>query len=218
VNRFPYTIVDNFFKDPDSILAYAKTLQYTQDNPRYPGWRSKNIREVNPDLWQEIVAKIALLFADYSDGDDWEVHNISADADMYFQKSDGAFDIGHIHRDFCMTAMIYLSEGDENENEGTSLYKKRKDILIPQLDPEDYKQELIANRDGEGWREYCKNCAKQFYKTLDVKNEYNRLFIFDEEYHAANKMSDDRYFMVIFFNNLTMRNYPIERKNYRSVI
>ena len=52
----PTTIVDNFLQEPDSLIHYAKTLDYRPDELNsLPGQRSEDLRYINPALHAELV-------------------------------------------------------------------------------------------------------------------------------------------------------------------
>ena len=58
----PTIIYDDFFEDPDKIVEYANTLDYSENNSNYPGIRSNLLHEINPDLYSYIAHRIIKIF------------------------------------------------------------------------------------------------------------------------------------------------------------
>ena len=58
-------IIDDFYSDPDDVVNWAKTLEFTKGNGNHPGWRTLQITEntavknyiQNPELNAENFTK-----------------------------------------------------------------------------------------------------------------------------------------------------------------
>jgi len=199
----PVTIVDDFFIDPDKIVGYAKTLQYSDKDSKYPGHRTECLSVLNPELYQEIISKVSTCIS--------ESPVYTNRCNVHFQFSDSNYKRGAIHQDQKLTCIVYLSkEKDQQKNSGTSFYKLSDDVFVPDLTSGGDKHKLIENKDYAGYENYCESVSKQFVKTIDVNNEYNRAVIFPGNcWHAANDFSlnengEPRLFLIIFFDDILL--------------
>lgn len=208
----PYTIVDNFFKEPEKIVQYAKSLTYDIRQKNYPGVRA-DIEDKK--LKQEIHEKIMSLFFDL------DKERIEWDTSIHFQKTSKDDIAGWIHQDIesIITCIVYLSD---NENEGTSIYElKDKKIDITKIE-KDYispREEAFLDKnkilDQENKRLEWNNYFKE---TLYVPSKYNRLFaFFGPIWHGVPKfISDERLTLTFFTFKLTsITHLPLVRVNSR---
>ena len=216
----PHTIVDGFFDNPDEVRKYALMQDYKPDSEnRYPGVRSNHLPNINMPLARTIVHKIGLLF----DRED-EVQrktDTRLNIRMQFQKVPSVYNNGWIHSDHgsTVTGLIYLTPNNTN-NSGTSLFHKKYEA-IDLSEIEDIKKnhfsEIVDNKLSKANEEVNSLKDKfdsQFNKVVDVKDVYNRLFLFDSyHYHSANKFdttSEERLTLVLFFNDWPFTK-PIEK-------
>ena len=201
-------VIDNFFKDPDKIREYALSLNYDLKGSNYPGVRA-NIPE---PLKQQIIEKVLSLFFNFNkEYVEWDIH-------LSFQKVNKGHKGGWIHQDNgIFTAVIYLSP-DSKENEGTFLYEplmKEKDFIYEDdirfnsftndfSSEEENKQRLLFN--------------SQFKTQLEVKNKYNRLFIFPGgAWHGVPEYNSDRLTLIMFVEDLKCNSLPLQRVNSYSI-
>jgi hypothetical protein len=176
----PVSVCDNFFDDPDSIVNYANSLEYTQTSLIYPGVRSADLQMINPELHHHIAEKFFILFMG--------IQRFNYNGIMFFQKLDPGYKHGVVHKDDGITGIIYLNKQTEI-NCGTSIYNKKSDVLF--VDGRyDEKTELIANKDYNSWQKHYQTVNSQFEKSIDIRDKYNRLIAFDSEWHAANNIDN----------------------------
>jgi len=202
-----HVIRDNFFKNPDKILDWANSLEYVENNNNYPGRRTEELHEVDPEFYHQTVQKIMMLLTDKG----YE-YNIS----MHFQKVPEVWGDGVIHSDGHYNAIIYFNK---NDNAGTSLYRIKDRYGY---NPPNYG---IIREGFESDNPNKVNIEKEkirdtFEKTLDVKGLYNRLFLFDGcEFHGANsfklensKENEERLILVMFFHKIAYKDLSPDAK------
>jgi len=212
--NIPATILDNFFDNPDTIRDYGLSLDFEKDSDgRWPGVRSKPLHEINNPLFLHICNRILAIYFGTSD-----ISSMTWAANCAFQKVDKSFKSGWIHTDnpAVISNIIYLNK-NPNINSGTSIYKLKNNILVPNLEPNDYKVEaykgLMSIKNAEEKR---KENNDQYLEVIKVHNEYNRLISFDAHLpHAAHDFFGDddepRFTLNIFFHELYANKTPIQR-------
>jgi len=204
---FPTIFVNNFLDNPEDVLEYAKTLEYTNDG-RSPGKRSTPLHEVNYDLYNTLNFKIlSLLFPS-------NYKTISYEGSGVFQwVPSGLRGDGWVHSDTLaqLTAIIYLSK---DVNAGTEIYvpnTTRVDKINLNTDEkyEYFKTIDNPNNAGQISEDQCvKNrddWNNRFKKVASFSGEYNSLVAFDSfHYHAAqlNMSGVERYTYIMFFDKI----------------
>jgi hypothetical protein len=214
------TILDNFFDNPDKIRDYELSLEY-EKNPegRWPGVRSKPIHEINPLLFNELCRRVLSIYFDLeqiSSGISWQ-------ASIQFQKVDKSYVSGWVHTDHpsVITAIVYLNK-NPNINSGTSMYKLKNNILLPDSDKlNTYKHNAFKGKINiENVKEKKEENNNQYVEVVKVHNQYNRILAFDAGLaHSAQDFFGDndeepRLTLVIFFNELRVTRSPIERVHF----
>ena len=126
--NIPTTIVDNFFSNPNEIREYALGLDFDYPRGIYPGYRTAQIKNINPELYQKINDQILTLF--FNPATDAEFLNITVESQ--FQYIPENFGSGWIHQDIDLNnrnlaGVIYLTPNGP-ANAGTSIYRQLKDI------------------------------------------------------------------------------------------
>lgn len=226
----PVTILDNFLDNPDDIREWASTLEYSPaPNNNYPGVRTECLSRIFPSFYQYINSKILSLFFPL----DYESPPTEFTALTQFHYTPDLQDTGWIHQDpNHITALIYLSPPDPNVNRGTSIYKLKKGIInshyLIQNDPkffQNMKNHYIDSKMDNETSLKKKNYEENtFEKILDIKDEYNRLIVFDPKcYHANNQVnssiSPGRLTMISFINNVSSpKGFPITRSKLISQV
>jgi hypothetical protein len=211
--NIPVTIVDNFFDNPDAIKDYGLSLDFQKDpEGKWPGVRTKSLHEINFPLFQHICNRIIAIYF----GND-ATSPMTWFASCAFQKVDKSFQSGWIHADLpsVFTNIIYLNK-NPNINSGTSIYKLKNNILVPNLEPNEYKVKAYKGLMSiENAEEKRKENNDQYLEVIKVHNEYNRLISFDAHLpHAAHDFFGDdepRLTLIIFFNELHTTKTPIQR-------
>ena len=217
---YPSIVVDDFFKDPDSIVNFASKLTYYKDEEgRWPGSRTKGLHENHQSFFDYVNAKIlSIVYAN----DMNYCNDVKLQASTSFQKIPGERypNTGWIHKDpEDITAIIYLSK---HKGCGTSLCKKISfdEGILGQGELTDekikfYKKENYDSNE----KKYLQSNNQNFKKTLTVDSEYNRLFLFDSHnWHCAESFNDENvkedrltlisFISYVYFDNKKVR-YPI---------
>jgi hypothetical protein len=217
MSSIPISIIDNFLENPDEIRKFALSQKYQADpNGTFPGSRSIVLEALNPHLHNYISQKVLHLF--------FETLPTSWDCNMAFQKIPNLPKKGWIHQDPAQfTCILYLSP-ETNTNCGTSLYKlnTHHPYTIPteeNMEPFRILHHLNKEIDPNIFKQRDIIYQKNFKKTLDVKDIYNRIFCFPSpHFHSANYFNpgngEDRLTLVMFFKNISHPSgFPIFRSN-----
>jgi hypothetical protein len=216
----PITILDNFLENPDEIVNFALSLNYSSDpNNRWPGQRTNVLRDINPYFAQYIESKILSIFIPLD-------RSVSYESTSNFQLIENLPHNGWIHSDSPnqITSIIYLNK-DTNKKCGTSLYKQKS--YFPIENPQDKK--LVDSTRSQHHQnntltqpqlqEKLNWENKHFTKIQEVNNSYNRLFCFPSNIpHSATKFTSNstspRLTLVTFFKNIISPiPFPLNRVN-----
>lgn len=213
MNLLPVTIVDDFFKDPDSIRAQALSLEFST------GGNAPGPRAICPENISKIVAKklFALLI-------DMNKHIVQGQLDLYFQLTKKDFEYGWVHSDVNKTyfaGVIYLTPNAPLSG-GTAMYKPVDNNLDFNLydSLQNIKKDFYTNKtnDLEQFKEAREKNNNLFYKTVDISNIYNRLVMYPvDEFHSENKLfgetkEDARLTLVFFVTHIESNSMlPIDR-------
>ena len=212
MHAHPYTIVDNFFSNPDSIREYALKLEYNScPYGRWPGKRTKYLHELDHNLYVQLMEKISYLFIERSPKDYIDYSCIAM-----FQKISADYGKGWVHVDdpSYLTCIIYLTPGG-NIDTGTSLFKLKNGVL-PDWKYEDIKRKGYLDpsyRDTPEYNTALRYNNNQFEETVRIGGNYNRFIAFDSpDYHGANDFNtgteEERLTLVMFFEKLKYLNKP----------
>lgn len=216
MNLYPVTIVNDFYQNPDEIRQYALAQEYRsceapQDKYGWPGSRTKDLSELDQNLYQKICLKIVSIF-----------HNSEHDVMRWniltsFQIVGKEFDRGLIHQDgdVVFAGIIYLSPNAPLDS-GTSIYRKNdlfnEDRYSKALDQND----LMLTTGKTPSFDY----HEMFEETVRVNNVYNSLILFEgDQYHAANNFfginkEDTRLTQTFFIKRVDAQKhsvFPINR-------
>jgi len=213
---FPITSINNFFPDPNKVVKFANSLEYTKsEKGSYPGKRTKNLSEIDYDFFNKTILSILSMYFE-------NIENISySDTYLQFHKikpfSKSLTDIrnkGWIHHDrVTLGGLVYLNK-KSNPNSGTHLF-------VPKKEPVDNKSAVktkldFYNKNKIDIKKYEKEMKKlenKFIKTHEFKNIYNTLVAFDGfQWHNINNMvsslKEDRLTLVFFIGKITTVDYP----------
>ena len=209
--HFPITIVDNFFDDPERIVKFANSLEYSskKDHEYWPGFRTKPLYEIDKGYFEWSTQKILKCF--YKE-------NLTHHTNTLFQKIkgfEGVTNEGWVHVDQgIMAAIIYL---DKDGTDGTNFYKptsfgsyKHADTHIKQA----FRHDGQLHKEGVSLKEYVAARDRNnshFEKTVEVKGLYNRAVIYDSKiYHTASSYPSDkaRLTQIFFFYNISSDWFP----------
>jgi hypothetical protein len=213
---FPSICVDNFFNNPDDVRQFALSLDYEDCSVRggvWPGKRTKELSEINPDYHKEFCQKVLSLFFDR------KRFNLQYKIQTYFQLTEpeqyGNVSTGWVHDDGFspLSGVVYLSK-DIQMDCGTSICSKKS--LYSSERNFDAKQEMFGNYNLEKSK-YYKDCMEvnnsQFVETVRFSNIYNRLIAYDgAQYHVVNNLygnKEPRLTQVFFFDTISSDWFPI---------
>ena len=202
---YPNLCVDGFFDNPEEIIDFANTLDYSPCGYA-PGVRTSHLHEINYGFFQNLCDKqLKLLFPD-------NPNNLIYEARSMFQKIPPNYkytDWIHGDEPHQFTSIIYLTK---NCDAGTNIYKRNflSQKVNTDIKYEYFKQmtnnKLPKTKMNELIKSYEEH-FKNFEKTITYKGIYNRLIGFDaysfhgsEEYYS--KQLDDRLTLITFFNKI----------------
>lgn len=208
--RFPVTVTDDFFEDPDSVVEFARQLEYLPaEDGSWPGKRSGPLHLLNPELFQLVCEQTLNLFYNTAD--------LTWNCDVRFQLIDNSYSDGWVHRDrgLVLTNIVYLNK-NANLRSGTSIYRKKRNVFYGREMHPDKKEASYLNkisRDEETKFRLENNGL--YEETIKVANVYNRMVSFDGNMlHAAQNFSEGeepRLTMVVFVHSISDWNTPIVR-------
>jgi len=213
MNTIPITVLDDFLDNPQAVQDWALSLNYKPSpQVKWPGIRSPFINDLNNVFSRYINEKILSLF----------YHPIPKkyDAIGNFQLKNNFKGQGWIHQDpSTITAILYLSKSEDNENTGTSFFKLKKerysiiqtneDVALGHLRKKHYTENTLSDKELE---EKTKYENKIFEKILSIPSKFNRLICFDGScFHASNgssKIVNDRLTLTNFYADIESPLYP----------
>tara|TARA_A100001011_G_scaffold35883_1_gene34192 strand:- start:5958 stop:6635 length:678 start_codon:yes stop_codon:yes gene_type:complete len=216
----PTTIVDNFLQEPDSLIHYAKTLDYSPDKINsWPGVRSEDLKHINPTLHLTLIEKVMTLFLPFT-----EIDNIEHDVITQFQIIPQDYGSGVIHYDpSIFTAILYLNK-ETDVNYGTSLWTPKTNQFIFDDDYYNSVQFKIDTFDRitktgvpitNEEEQFLKKHNNRFKKHIDIHGKFNRLCAFEGTYwhksNDTNLKNDDRMILIMFFKQLRCGIMPLQR-------
>ena len=208
VNLFGNICADNFFNNPHQIIDISKKVELKKT--RYiSGYRSKNICDINKNLFDYINTKIINFIYPGAKGIDFR-------ASTYFQKSDADKNDGWVHADLGMiTGIIYLTPGGTS---GTSIFDAKEEFNLP--------QQLTKHEYFENKEKYTEEEKKLIYnnksinnshyiKTINYEGKFNRMIAFDSKtYHAAEVCDKERLIIISFIEYINANVYPVTFNGY----
>jgi hypothetical protein len=208
---FPITIIDNFYKNFDEIEKFAKNVEYfNKVNFTMPGKETKNLEELNIDLFRESTQKIIRVFFSRREDTMYWCTNKFEKIVPYGQEYNKE---GWIHSDeYNKLSAIFYVDGDYNE--GTSFFKRKK-IGMNNYDLMKFKVELFKNNKPESkeYNEALETHNNQFEEILKVPFVKNRIVIFDSHIHhradGLGSLEKPRIIQTFFFHRITADNFPI---------
>ena len=217
----PFICFDNFYDDPDAVREYALSLDYENDVGNYPGVRTKPLNEIGDYFFNTSCRKFLSLFVDLKENVKWYISTRFQKIYRYSEDKSSPLNTGWVHTDDSfLSAVVYLNLNPNSES-GTSLYSPRKDAImkIREMDKTatlrcDFNQNKLDDTSSYE-REILENNS-HFEKTVEIKNVYNRIIIYDAaQFHAqSNYWMDDEDFrltQVFFLHHLRAKNVPSQR-------
>ena len=228
---FPVTCIDNFYEDPDSVVQFAHSLEFTKMPGIYPGLRTDVLYNINESFFNAFCGKLLSLFFDFNQAPvNWNVQTAFQKIYPVTDDGDELINSGWIHLDSsCIAAgVIYLND-DTNIKAGTSMYQMKYPELCKEYNDKETKYLDYGNNtaridfydnkevDMEEYRKKKIEHEELFEKTLDIGNVYNRLVLYDIDYwHKESSFimngTDPRLTQVFFISSVEAGSFPIQRK------
>ena len=208
---YPSIVYDNFFDNPDAVVKFANSLEYKKTDGRWPGYRTKDLYEIDEQFKEYIARKIVRIFYPGSDSTWYSSmcfqQVIPMHSDKYHIKNRG-----WIHLDSVVQfgGIIYLDKNPEDDT-GTSLYRLKKTHFQHSDREEEIKRRFYMgeNISDDEYEKHFYSTEEYFEETVRVKNVYNRLFLFNgREYHGVQTFgsnNNSRLTLPFFFNHV---NHP----------
>ena len=222
-SMFPISVVDNFFRHPEDVVGFAKSVKYNLPRGNYPGVRSDEIKKLDNDLYEMVLEKIFYMFYERPLSDFSEI-----DCGMTFLKQEfipnpGDFKYGFIHRDIfeMLAGVIDLSEIDNRPN--TTIFSCNEPLAIPTNDAMlmYYKHELYTSGEVEDETAYLKRREtfdSQFCEDVVMKNAFNRLLLFPAgKPHAVEIKSNPRLILNFFIRSFKCDGHEPLKRNFMYV-
>lgn len=210
MKHYPITVIDNFLKKPDKFRKFAINQKFytindfknLPKNATFPGWRSKDLLEINPDIFNMFFSKVISIFhPDDYDPIHWKI-------EASFQSVPKNFQEGVIHYDYntILAGVLYLNPCPI-PNSGTSIYKKNN-----LYNEEDFIQGTKLNDYRNNFKAPDTSYHKMFTQIMSIENIYNRIILYEgHEYHKADQFFGDtidnsRLTLVFFVKNIKANN------------
>ena len=198
---WPTIVIDNFFNNPKAVIEFANNLEFQKNDGRYPGYRTKQLGEIENNFFQISTSKImAALYPNES-----YMGSLQWTANQYFQKikTNENLEPGYVHQDLDaeFTAIVYLSD---EEDAGTAIFKKIKEPVPHHED--DKKKGYLKSQKSKDYFNSIKRNRECFQQTLEFTSVKNRMVLFDSShFHAVNnfgKKQKERLTLITFFSSI----------------
>ena len=207
--NFPALCIDNFYNNPDEVRDFALSLEFKKQPGNYPGERSNCLHEVNREFFNVFCEKLFSIFYNYnSDYIEWNIDTCFQKIYPYSEDRNSPLNSGWYHQDSHSVAagVIYLNP-NSNLDAGTTIGKVENSEI--DYDDYSYRNRLYAGEDINKleYQRKILNHNSKFNKTLEFKNVYNRLILYDTAYwhKETNFLANDyepRLTQIFFIDRL----------------
>lgn len=180
MKRFPVTIVDNFYENPDLVRNWALSLKYNEDfEGRTPGKRTENLHN-HPKFFNNFCEKLFSIFYDFNYTRlEWGVSTCFQSITKYSENPKSKLNDGWIHYDSdVFSGVIYLNP-EGHLYSGTSVYEKMYKDSKETNQKEKYQLYSGIEVNEEKYEKSITANNGQFIETIRVENRYNRLVLFE---------------------------------------
>lgn len=208
--KYPITIVDNFYGNPDKVRGLALQQEFKQTTKGgFPGKRTKPLHEINSELFHFFNHKLFSIYYNV------EEENLRWKVDTCFDKAypfDKHHSEGWIHNDSNESKLVGVLYLSPHCDVGTSFYDKPEVYDEFASDIELRRQFYIDRKEKDLYLERQALHNSNFTKTLEVKGKYNRLVVYDSKYyHGFDNISmvDERLIQVFHVEELSTERTPI---------
>lgn len=201
---YPITVVDGFFEDPDKVVDFAMEQEFfPSDDGRWPGKRTRQLWELDRTLYDWTCVKIMSLFHPEIPPH-WEFEIAFQLISPYSNHQYDPKNRGWIHVDKGMTAfggIIYLNKYPEKDT-GTSIYKQKKGWSSQIYSALSVKEKFYTGQEvsDEEYEQAWHLIQSQYEETMEVKNVYNRMMLFNcNTFHSAKTFGKKQDRLTISF-------------------
>ena len=214
----PLICFDNFYNDPDAVRDYALSLDYSECGV-FPGVRTEALHKFDKEFFYRSCYKFLSLFLDLDfEKVEWQILSQFQKIYRYSEDKSSPSNTGWVHADSdFMSAVVYLNH-NPNPDSGTSLYSSTKDVIIDMSPTDELRNSFFQNKlvTPSSYEEELLKNNSFFEKTVEIKNVYNRIIMYDSnQYHAQDNYwmdnEDFRLTQVFFLQKLQAKNVPSER-------
>jgi hypothetical protein len=218
--RYPTTVVDDFYKNPDDVVKFALSLEYfSAQNGEFPGKRTKPLFDIDPIFHQLVSNKFISLFYDFSLAPaNWVVQTQFQIIYPFNDNIDDTLNKAWIHKDHntILAGIIYLNPVSIPDS-GTSIYSLKPNS-IPNLEVQERKK-LYKNAEiDDNYLNELNRHTSCFTEVLRVNNIYNRLAAYDgltwhgaTNHHTGNDYRLSQVINVVELNTESVA--PLTRLN-----
>jgi len=222
MKKFPVTVLDNFYENPDLVRQFALSLDYGTDvEGKWPGKRSLLLHKINQSFFNTFCEKLFSLFYDLDyNYVDYSVATNFQSISNYSENPNSKLNVGWIHQDIeCIfSGVIYLNPNPQ-ENTGTNIYNII-DKNIPLNQSQKFK--LYKGEEPVNESEYTQQILENnsnFEETISINNVYNRMILFEGGVHhgvqSLYSSSEPRLTQVFFVYKVEGGRYPVVRSKVR---
>jgi len=213
--KYPLTVVDNFFDNPDEIRDYSNKCDWYRSD-KIIGHRTNELGtdEKHKEFFHFMGHKIMCLLQPY------EPTRVTYRANLFFQKqmAGKSYLDGWVHKDNAeISALIYLNK---NDTYGTNVYKRKTQWASGVATLEGAPGENLKHRgfnsignedfDEQKFFEEKQKHNSHFKPVTSVSGVYNRILLMDScEYHALQTPTpeedkEERLILMMWFYDIHM--------------
>ena len=196
---WPTVCIDDFFKNPEAVIAFANKQKFSKGSGRWPGERTEPTYTYSKEFFDDTTQKVVAALYPKECLDP----NIRWRAQQFFQRIPGSKTPGFIHTDTGLefTSVIYLSN---HEDAGTAIYKQIKAPIPDHLEAK--KKGYLINENSKDFKKALKDNRECFQKTLEFTSLKNRMVLFDARHHHGvenfGKSKEPRLTLITFFYSI----------------
>jgi len=196
---WPTVCIDDFFKNPEAVIAFANKQKFSKGSGKWPGERTEPTYTYSKEFFDDTTQKVVAALYPKECLDP----NVRWRAQQFFQRIPGSKNPGFIHTDTGLefTSVIYLSN---HEDAGTAIYKQIKAPIPDHLEAK--KKGYLINENSKDFKKALKDNRECFQKTLEFTSLKNRMVLFDARHHHGvenfGKSKEPRLTLITFFYSI----------------
>jgi hypothetical protein len=211
MKKFPVTIVDNFYENPELVRDFALSQKFYPSNGRYPGSRTDLLSDLNKKFFNTFCHKVISLFYDFKTTQlEWNVETTFQKIGKMSKNKESKFNEGWVHYDpHIFSGIIYLSDNSVGTNiyepidpDDTHYHQNERDIFYSgeNITEEEYSKGIIENN-------------SKFKESIRIDGKFNRLVLFEGGvWHGVPSFyceGAERLTQVFFFHKMNAIHTPV---------